>query len=223
MNNSQLKMFRFVSFATFSFSAALLSGCVNNELVSDQLVTPAAYSGSAAYPITIVKGPVTLDVDASHGTLEPGQINAVSGFAHQALQAGITPITITRPSGGGASARVASEIAALISQQGVARNMIRIGSYSGPSTGIVHVSYISTYAATKPCGQWTQDATETEDNTHLTSHGCAVQANIAAMIADPESWIVPESSDAIRANTRVNAIKGLEKDTSKSGFSFFNF
>jgi pilus assembly protein CpaD len=220
MTNSYLKFVR----ATFLSSLAItLAGCMNDTMMTQRMVTPAAYSGSDAYPITVAKGPVTLDVDSSAGTLQPLQVNAVMGFTHQAMQAGVTPITITRPSGGGASARVAGEIAALITQQGVSRNMVRIGTYSGPSSAPVHVSYVSTFAKTKPCGQWTQDATETESNAHMTSHGCAVQANIAAMVANPETLVVPTTTDPIRANTRVNAISGLEKDTSKTGASFFNF
>ena len=78
------------------------------------------------------------------------------------MAAGVTPVTINRPSGGGSSARVASEIAALMSQQGLARNMMRVATYSGPSSGAVVISYVSTYAKTKPCGDWTQDAAETD-------------------------------------------------------------
>ncbi len=225
MTNSNSKFFRQVCFSTLLLSTSVLGGCMNDGVFADQIAQPASYSGSDAYPITVAKGPVTLDVDSGHGTLQRAQINAVSVFAHQALQAGVTPITISRPSGGGPSARVASEIASLISQQGVARNMIHIGTYAGSSSAPVHVSYISTFAKTKPCGQWSQDATETEENAHMSSHGCAVQANIAAMVADPETLIVPSAVDPIRANTRVNAVRGLERDTSRDSapwWSIFN-
>jgi pilus assembly protein CpaD len=200
--------------ACFSTLALTLAGCMNDAMVASQMATPVSYNGSDAYPITVAKGPVTLNVDSSQGTLQPLQVNAVMGFAHQAMQAGVSPITISRPSGGGASARVASEVAALITQQGVARNMVRIGTYAGSASAPVRVSYISTYAKTKPCGQWSGDATETEENSHLASHGCAVQANIAAMVADPETIVVPSTVDPINANTRVNAVRALEKQTS---------
>jgi pilus assembly protein CpaD len=131
----------------------------------------------------------------------------------QARQAGVSPVTISRPSGGGASARVASEVANLVSQQGISRRQIRVITYPAPANAPVNVSYVSTYAKTKPCGDWSQDATDTAANTHLSSHGCAVQSNIAAMISNPETLVVPSTSDPIRANTRVNAIKALERDT----------
>jgi pilus assembly protein CpaD len=213
MINSKKRLIRAAGFSALMLSAMTLGGCMNDAMVNDQTMEPVAYSGSDAYPITVAKGPITLDVDSVHGTLQPLQVNAVTGFAHQAMQAGVSPITITRPSGGGASARVVSEIAALITQQGISRNRVRIGTYAGPATGPVRVSYISTYAKTKACGQWPQDATETEDNKYLASHGCAVQANIAAMIADPETLFVPTATDPIRANTRVNAIKTVEGQT----------
>lgn len=223
MTNSNQKLFRAAGFSTLIASAMTLGGCMNDAMVNDQMIEPVAYSGSDAHPITVAKGPVTLDVDTRQGTLQPLQVNAVTGFTHQAMQAGITPITITRPSGGGASARVTSEIAALIAQQGVSRKLIGIRTYSGPAKGPVHISYVSTYAKTKACGQWPQDVTETEDNTNMPSHGCSVQANIAAMIANPETLVVPTTTDPIRANTRVNAIKTLETPSSQRGFSFFNF
>jgi pilus assembly protein CpaD len=193
-----------------------LSGCMTDALDAQEMsVQPAAYSGSEAHPITVVKGPVTLEVASIESSLQPQQINAVKTFAYQARRAGVTPVTISRPSGGGASARIASEVANLMAEQGVPRKMIRVATYPGPSDAPVNVSYISTYAQTKECGDWSQDATDTFEMTHMPNHGCAVQSNIAAMLSNPGNLVVPGSSDPIRANTRVSAIKSLERDTSR--------
>jgi pilus assembly protein CpaD len=202
-----------------------LSGCASDVLQEEMsMEAPAPYAGSKAYPITVVKGPVTLEVATAQGSLQPAQINAVTGFAHQAMQAGVTPITVSRPSGGGNSARVANEIANLITQQGLSRKMVRVATYPADANAPVNVSYVSTYAQTKACGDWSEDVTDTYQNRHMNNHGCSVQANIAAMLANPGSLVVPTTSTPIRANTRVNAIKVLEKDpTSRSSlFSIFN-
>jgi pilus assembly protein CpaD len=201
-------------------AATTLAGCITDAMdMQEAQVQPAAYSGSDSYPISVVKGPITLEVASIGSGLQPQQINAVQGFAHQAKQAGVSPIKISRPSGGGNSARIASEVANLLSQQGVSRKMIHVITYPGPADAPVNVSYISTYAQTKACGQWPQDVTDTEDNARMSNHGCSVQANIAAMISNPETLVVPEGSDPIRANTRVNNIKVLERDpTARTSF-----
>lgn len=211
------------TFGIVCFAALALSGCITDEAAMDDTRSVTPYSGSEAFPITVAKGPITLSVASRRGTLEPQQVSAVQGFVNQAASAGITPITISRPSGGGASARVANEIANLMTQQGIARNMIRVSTHSGSANGPVILSYISTYAQTKPCGQWPEDLSETMTNQHYASHGCAVQANIAAMVADPNTLIAPAPSDPIRAGSRVRAIKKLEEPAASSRSSFFSF
>jgi pilus assembly protein CpaD len=223
MKTSKMLFARCVMLTLICVSSTMLSGCVSDELVSDEMSRAPDKTGSENYPITVAKGPVTLEVASSQGTLQPTQINAVTGFAHQAMSAGVTPLTISRPSGGGASARVASEIAALMTQQGVSRQMIRMATYPAPASAPVNISYVTTYAKTKPCGEWPEDLTETSSNEDYSSHGCAVQANIAAMVANPETFIVPSNNDPIRASSRVLAIKKLESNTTTNfqRFSFF--
>jgi pilus assembly protein CpaD len=223
MKNSNLFFPRSTTIGIVFLASAALSGCVSDDIANDDLASPATYSGSDNYPIEVAKGPVTLEVASTHGTLQPAQINEVTGFAHQAMSAGITPLTISRPSGGGASARVASEIAALLAQQGVSRQMLRIATYPAAASAPVNISYVTTYAKTKPCGQWPEDLTKTSTNQHFASYGCAVQANIAAMVDKPETLVVPTTADPIGAASRVVAIKKLEADTTTttSTFSFF--
>jgi pilus assembly protein CpaD len=204
-------------------AATSLGGCITDDIAMDDMRPSPAYAGSEAYPITVAKGPQSLEISSKHGTLEPTQINAVQGFVNQAALAGVTPMTIRRPSGGGASARVASEIASLLAQQGIDRNRIRFATYSASSRAPVIISYVSTYAKTKPCGEWPDDLGDTATNQHFASHGCAVQANIAAMVADPSTLIIPTPVDPVRAPSRVNAIKSLENPstTRNSLFSIF--
>ncbi len=198
------------TFSLLCLAALSLTGCMRDDLAMDDVTASKPYAGSKAFPITVEKGPIALEVSSEHGTLQPSQINAVMAFSNQAMQAGVTPVTINRPSGGGASARVASEVASVMAQQGLTRNMLRVATYSGPASGSVVVSYVSTYAKTKKCGDWPDDASETDLNTHLESHGCAVQANIAAMVANPETFVVPAPTTPVVASTRTKAIAGLD-------------
>ena len=115
------------------------------------------------------------------------------GFIHQAMQAGVTPLTVERPSGGGNSARVASEIASLMVNEGVARTGVDFRVYKAGSMAPVRVSFISTYASTKKCGDWSTDLSDTSENTAYPNLGCAVQTNLAAMVADPDTLVVPKT------------------------------
>jgi pilus assembly protein CpaD len=196
---------KFIQLSALSVAALWMTACSPDDALLDDAVHKPV-NASDYYPITLVKGPQTLDVASSQGTLQPTQINAVSAFVHQALQAGVTPMTVSRPSGGGNSARVASEIASLMVGQGVRRENVRFVTYPGSANAPVHISYISSYAKTKKCGNWSEDLTETANNTGYKNLGCAVQANIAAEIAYPETVVVPAAEDMPDAPTQVLAV-----------------
>ena len=174
------------------FAALALPGCITADLQADDSIRTPVHA-SDNYPITVRKGPQVLEVAANNGSLSPRQINAVRGFIHQAMQAGVTPLTVERPSGGGNSARVASEIASLMVNEGVARTGVDFRVYKAGSMAPVRVSFISTYASTKKCGDWSTDLSDTSENTAYPNLGCAVQTNLAAMVADPDTLVVPKT------------------------------
>lgn len=186
-------------------AASALSGCAMSDMALDDTYQP--YGGSDMHPLSVAKGPVTMEVSTAQGTLQPQQVSAVSTFVRQASQAGVTPITVAPPSGSGRSSRVASEIASLMVQQGVPRSSIRFATYPGNASAPVRLSYVSSYGTSLKCGQWREDATETESNMMSPNHGCAVQANIAAMVADPSTLNVPAATDPIVA---APVIAGLQ-------------
>jgi pilus assembly protein CpaD len=185
-------------------AASALSGCAMSDAALDDAYQP--YGGSDMHPLNVAKGPVTMEVSTAQGTLQPQQIGAVSSFVRQATQAGVTPITVAAPSGAGRSSRVASEIASLMVQQGVPRGSIRFATYRAGAAAPVRLTYVSSYGTSLKCGQWTEDATETADNMMSPNHGCAVQANIAAMVANPETLSVPVPTDPIVAEPAVAAL-----------------
>jgi pilus assembly protein CpaD len=203
-----IKNFKFThvaSSALIALAALTLGGCMADNMMDDDgMHVPARATEN--YPITLAKGPQTIEIAAGTGTLDPGQVNAVKGFVHQAAQAGVTPMTVSRPSGGGASARLASEVASVMLGQGVPRNRVAFTTYPGPASGPVKISYVSSYAQTKPCGNWPTDLADTESNTSYENLGCAVQANIAAEIANPETLVTPPTPDLKNSAAAAAAI-----------------
>jgi pilus assembly protein CpaD len=202
-------------------TAALLQGCVSDEMALDD--TYYQNSGSSQFPIEYAKGPVTMSVDTSHGALQPAQVQAVAGFARQSMSGGLTPVVIRRPAGGGASARMAEEIAGLMLMQGLPREMIRMGTYPAPASAPVQLTYVKSYAHTKPCGDWTANAAETDHNRLMPNHGCAVQSNIAALIADPQDVVSPKPATPVHSAVGNVAIRKQHMGQSQTGFgSLFN-
>lgn len=81
-------------------------------------------------------------------------------------------------------------------------------------------------AHTKPCGNWTKDATETASNEMFPNHGCAVQANIAAMVADPNDLVRPDTMSMAPGASRAAAVRKINEgqntnSTTRSIFSIF--
>lgn len=197
-------------------AALSVAGCAGGDMALDDAYVPL--TPSERYPIEYAKGPITLQVASDHGTLQPSQVNAVAGFARQSMSGGLTPVMIRRPAGGGASARVAEEVAGLMLQQGVPRNMIRMATYPAPASAPVQLAYVKSYAHTKPCGEWLENAADTGSNEHMSNHGCAVQSNIAAMIANPENIVVPEPVSPVPAANGTAAIKKISNGQGATGF-----
>ncbi len=184
-----------------------LAGCTMEERALEHEYV--ANSGPEQYPIELSRGPVTLNVANKGASLTPSQINAISSFARKAGKD--TQVTVSGPSG--ASSRLAHEVANLISQQGVSAHMLKMSHYNGAAGGPVKVSYSQTRAKTAECGDWSRDMTETRMNELSTNHGCAVQSNIAAMVADPFDFETPTPVDPATAASRVSGIHATDGTT----------
>jgi pilus assembly protein CpaD len=202
--------------------ATVLSGCAltEDEPFANSFVP---YSVNDRYPLAAVKGPVSLQVEVSRGKLQKGQVSAVTGISRQIISSGVTPVVIAVPTGGGKSSGVAREIGELLVHNGVDISMIRYAKYNGEANAPVQVSFIRTYAATRECGIWDKDYTDTASNQAATNHGCAVRANMAAMIANPKDIEVPAAMAKSTAAQHVVAIDKLGDTTSGSDFFGFFF
>jgi pilus assembly protein CpaD len=197
-------------------AALLLSACASDDLALDDAYVPNA--GSENYAIMYAKGPVSLAVDSSHGSLQPAQVKAVAGFARQSMAGGLTTIAISRPAGGGHSVRVAEEVAGVMVRQGIPAELIRIGTYPAPASAPVQLAYVKSYAHTKPCGDWSSSVSDTGKNQNMPNHGCAVQSNIAAMLADPEDVISPDVATDTHSAVGSAAIRRQQSGQAQTGF-----
>jgi pilus assembly protein CpaD len=143
-----------------------------------------------------------MEISSRDGTLQPKQINAIIGFSRSAVSSRSSKITILRPSGGGASGKVAREIYQLMVRSDITPSMIVQKTYPGPSKGPVQLSFVRSVAVTKECGDWSTDLTSTSRNGPYPNLGCSIQNNIAALVANPDDLVVPEPTAPALAAAR---------------------
>jgi type IV pilus biogenesis protein CpaD/CtpE len=88
-----------------------------------------------------------------------------------------------------------------------AQDELPIAPYGGSKLHPIKV--VGGRATVEDCGQWDADATDSDYNLMMPNHGCAVQANIAAMAANPRDLVRTRKMSRAAAEQRVKAINGL--------------
>ena len=184
--------------------SSTLAACTSGELALDDAYVPATHY--ERYPIEVTRGPVKMEISSRQGSLQSSQINAISEFARSASNSGSSAITILRPSGGGASGKVARQTFQLLVQSGISPGMISQKTYPGPSKGPVQLTYIRSVAVTKECGDWSSDMANTSSNEPYSNYGCTIQNNIAAMVVNPNDLVVPRQTTPVLAATRTPGV-----------------
>ena len=76
-------------------------------------------------------------------------------------------------------------------------------------------------AKVEDCGDWSESVANTETNEMMPNHGCAVQANIAAMAAYPQDLVHPRRQSRPPAYNRIGAVNALG-DGGSSGLASTN-
>jgi pilus assembly protein CpaD len=193
-----------MSVILFIAMTSALAACSNGELALDDTYVPASHYEK--FPIEVVHGPVRMEISSRHGTLQSSQINAISGFSRSASNSGSSKITVLRPSAGGASGTVARQVYQVLVQSGVAPGMIVQKTYPGPAKGSVQLSYTRSVAVTKECGDWSSDMANPSSNEPYSNYGCSVQNNIAAMVVNPNDFVVPRPTTPALAATRTPGV-----------------
>ncbi len=64
-------------------------------------------------------------------------------------------------------------------------------------------------ASVDECGDWSRNRASTLDNEMSANHGCAVQSNIAAMVANPNDLVHARRMSPTPSYSRMTAINGL--------------
>jgi pilus assembly protein CpaD len=196
-----------VSLSLLAVAAAgtLLAGCATATGPQTDPMTPTALD---AWERTVKVTPVPQDIAlAPHDSgLSANQAAALEGFVGQWMRAEAREIVVRAPDSGpdarGAN-RVAWDARDRLLALGVPAAQIRmIAADSGgaPKAPVV-ISYNRYEAETPTCGSWSS-LTQTNDNRAYDNFGCAIAANMAAQVANPEDLLRPRDMTSADAQQR---------------------
>jgi pilus assembly protein CpaD len=143
--------------------------------------------------------------------LAPADVGHFEAFVGAYRDHGNGSIVINVPAGYAANTATAY-FADRINAMGISRDHIIVTSHDAPQGDTqVELNYIAYSASTNVCGTWTQDLSKTADNATPRNFGCAVQQNIAAMVADPRDLLGPRPMDGMDVDRRTAVLGHYEK------------
>lgn len=196
--------------AIASLSAVvLLSACgpLHNDLTGPMTV-------EQAHPITVAPEVANLTLPVPVGTkaLTPELEAQARAFVAMYRARGHDGFMIAWPANGVNTAnarRIAEQVKKLAHDEGVPSEEVMVGNYAAePGTvGGVNLSFTRYTATASPCGDWSHNANDSSENSTMPDFGCAMQNNVAAMVADPRDLLTPRPMEAADAERRATVIK----------------
>jgi pilus assembly protein CpaD len=191
--------------------AALTSACMTTSdplkfAKKDALqpITP-----TEQFTVKVTQGPDEIMLAPHPEGVSDRQEQALSQLVARWRNSGASVLTIRAPANGAeAIYRSTAAIQAALQARGVRPEQIELSSYdAGAATDApIAVGFLGYHAQGPDCGQVWKDYTQTGDNRVSSNFGCAVTANVAAMVANPGDLLAPramESSDAQRRETII--------------------
>jgi pilus assembly protein CpaD len=187
---------------------------------------PAPQRGVAAVNVPVVsRADYSFDLAAPGGTLAPSEEARLDGW-FRGLELGYgDSIYVDGPMAGMASAdvaRVAGRYGIMVSGGAP----VTVGAIPD---GAVRVVVSRTRASVPGCPNWSEASAPNYNNRMISNFGCAVNANLAAMVANPQDLVYGrDSSGVVDPTTATRAIdlyrtapptgkSGLEKVTTTGG------
>jgi pilus assembly protein CpaD len=162
---------------------------------------------------------------APHATgLSANQSAALEGLAQRWLEAEARELVVTAPNNAGA---MATQIRDRLIMLGAPGAKVRVVGFKpmGPEDDTIRVGFLRYQAEPLKCGKHWENLSATRNNTAYDNFGCAMAANVAAQVANPEDLVRPRDMDPPDAGRRdvmfgkyrKGDVTSSAKDTSSSG------
>lgn len=148
---------------------------------------------------------------AAHGGMSDADAVKFDAFLDDYRVHGNGSLGISVPAGGPANAAI-TYFAERAAATGIPRDKILVSTHDAANGDWrVDLSYIAYTARTNRCGDWSENLAYSADNQTPKNFGCAVQQNIAAMVADPRDLLGPRPMDAGDTNRRMTVMGNYEQ------------
>lgn len=145
---------------------------------------------------------------APHATgLSSNQSAALEALMGRWLQAEARELVVTAPNNAGA---MATQIRDRLVTLGAPGSRVRVVGFNptGPDDDTIRVGFLRYEAEKLKCGQRWENLAATRDNEPYDNFGCALAANLAAQVANPEDLIRPRDTTPVD-NGRRETVLGL--------------
>ena len=148
---------------------------------------------------------------AAHATgLSANQGAALEALLGRWQEAEARELVVTAPNNAGAMAvQVRDRLVSL----GAPGSRVRIVGFdpAGPEDNTIRVGFLRYEAQPPRCGERWENLTATRDNRAYENFGCAMAANIAAQVANPEDLVRPRDATPADAGRRGTVIDKYRK------------
>jgi pilus assembly protein CpaD len=210
-----------------SLSLLALGACASDHATP---ANPPPLTPTERFSIDVTPAPDELQLGPHASGLSAAQVSALGDFFGRWSAGNREQITIKAPEHGADPAgayRIATDARDYLIAQGVAADAIRIVGYeaAGDPKAPIRVGFMRYEAHGPQCGQSWDDLADVRENREYAEFGCAVTANIAVQLADPEDLLHPRTMtppDAARRETvlekyRQGVPTSTAKDTQANG------
>ena len=183
-------------------AALALAGCASNKAVRNAVTPTEAWTDK----VKVESQPQIIRLGVHADGMSPNQAAAVADFVGQWMQVEGGLITVQAPVG--ASPRMVASVQAHLAAQGAPLAMIDLASYdaAGNAAAPIVVAYDRFTVDTPRCGQNWESLTRTRNNEAFGNFGCAVTANIAAQVANPQDLLRPRAMTPADAQRRATVL-----------------
>lgn len=176
------------------------SGCVGAPAEG---LGPTPLTPTSRFSLQVEPGVERVALAVHETGLSQNQTLALRDMVNRFAAEGAPMLTVEAPSGDDpVSSDIAWRIKGVLEAEGVPSHRVRLVTYFAPDPRApVLIGFDTVRAAVPQCGQAWGNLTRTGNNAGHSNFGCAVNANLAAQIANPRDIVAPRAttgSDAAR-------------------------
>ncbi|MGV3577758.1 CpaD family pilus assembly protein [Brevundimonas sp.] len=206
-------MTRTLFLAAAAAIAVSQSGCMGAPAEG---LGPTPLTPTSRYSLQVEPGVDRMALAVHETGLSENQTSALRDMVNRFAAEGAPMLTVEAPSGDDpVSSDVAWRVKGALEAQGVPSYQVRVVTYVAPDPRApVLVGFDTVRAAVPQCGQSWTNLARTGNNAGSANFGCAVNANLAAQIANPRDIVTPRAmtpSDAGRRSVVIDHYRAGEQ------------